>query len=172
MENSVNPMKDMRIEKVTLSIATGGVPENVENAFQLAKRLTGCKPLKTLASRKARTFRMRRGLPIGVKVTMRCEKGAKFLNRVVEALDRKINAGNFDGEGNFSFGIKEYLDIPKEKYDPKLGVIGMNINVTLGRPGFRIKRRKMKKSCVSPAHRIKKEEAIEFAKKNLNISVI
>ena len=172
MTDSVNPMKNMRIEKVTLSIATGGVPENVENAFQLAKRLTGCKPLKTLASRKARTFRMRRGLPIGVKVTMRCEKGAKFLNKVVEALDRKLTSKTFDGEGNFSFGLKEYLDIPGEKYDPKLGVIGMNINVTLGRPGFRIKRRKMKKSCVSPAHRIKKEEAIEFAKKELNISVI
>lgn len=165
-------MKSIRIEKVTLSIATGGVPEKVENAFKLAERLTGCKPVRTLASRKARTFRVRRGLPIGVKVTLRNSKGAEFLGKIVEAVDRKVSATSFDNEGNFSFGLKEYIDIPGQKYDPKLGVIGMNVNVSLERPGFRVKRRKMKKSCVSRAHRISKDDAISFAKKDLNLKVL
>ncbi len=167
-----NQMTAIRVSKVTLSISTGEPGESVEKAYTLAEKLTSQKPVRTLATRKARTFRIRRGLPIGVKVTMRKEKGTLFLKKVLPGIGNRISSYNFDNNGNFSFGIKEYLTIPGQKYDPKLGMIGMNINITLERPGYRIKRRKIKKAKISTLHRISKDESIEYAKNNLNISVI
>ncbi len=167
-----NPMKTINASKVTLSISTGEPGESVEKAYTLAERLTGQKPVRTLASRKARTFRIRRGLPIGVKVTMRNEKGVEFLKKILPGIGNRISSYNFDENGNFSFGIKEYLSIPGQKYDPKLGMIGMNINITLERPGYRIKRRKIRKTKIAKSHRITKEEAIEYAKNNLKIDVV
>ena len=71
----------------------------------------------------------------------------------------------------FSFGIPEYIEIPKVKYDPKIGIIGLNVSVTLERPGFRIKRRKLINRKVSRSHKINKEDAIEFAKNKLGVIV-
>ncbi|RLG15638.1 MAG: 50S ribosomal protein L5 [Candidatus Nanohalarchaeota archaeon] len=167
-----NQMTVIYTSKVTLSISTGEPGESVEKAYTLAERLTSQKPVRTLATRKARTFRIRRGLPIGVKVTMRKEKGIEFLKKILPGIGNHISPYNFDNNGNFSFGIKEYLSIPGQKYDPKLGMIGMNINITLERPGYRIKRRKIKKAKISKSHRITKEEAIEYAKTNLKIQVM
>lgn len=167
-----NPMTAINVCKVTLSIATGEPGESVEKAYTLAERLTGQKTVRTLATRKARTFRIRRGLPVGVKVTMRKNKGADFIKKVIPSIGNRISSSNFDNNGNFSFGIKEYLAIPGQKYDPKLGMIGMNINITLERPGYRIKRRKINKSKISRSHRISKEEAIHYAKDKLNLQVI
>ncbi|MFH1431774.1 MAG: 50S ribosomal protein L5 [archaeon] len=167
-----NPMSTIRVNKVTLSIATGESGESVEKAYTLAERLTGQKPVRTLATRKARTFRIRRGLPIGVKVTMRREKGIEFLKKIMKGIGNRLSSYNFDNNGNFSFGLKEYLSIPGQKYDPKLGMIGMNINISLERPGYRIKRRKIKKVKISKSHRITKDEAVDFTKEKLNIQVV
>ncbi len=167
-----NPMTIINTSKVTLSISTGEPGESVEKAYTLAERLTSQKPVRTLATRKSRTFRIRRGLPTGVKVTMRKEKGIEFLKKILPGIGNRISPYNFDNNGNFSFGIKEYLTIPGQKYDPKLGMIGMNINITLERPGYRIKRRKIKKAKISKSHRITKEEAIDYAKNNLKIQVM
>ncbi len=167
-----NPMTVINTSKVTLSISTGEPGESVEKAYTLAERLTGQKPVRTLATRKARTFRIRRGLPIGVKVTMRKEKGIEFLKKILPGIGNHISPYNFDNNGNFSFGIKEYLSIPGQNYYPKLCIIGININITLERPGYSIKIRKIKKAKTSKSHRITKEEAIEYAKNNLKIQVM
>lgn len=167
-----NLMRTIRVGKVTLNIATGESGESVEKAYTLAERITGQKPVRTLATRKARTFRIRRGLPIGVKVTLRRKKGAELLKKILPAIGNTINESNFDDNGNFSFGLKEYLSIPGLKYDSKLGMIGMNINITLERPGYRIKERKIKNGKMSKTHRISKIEAIDFAKNKLNINVV
>jgi large subunit ribosomal protein L5 len=166
-----NKMKGIKVGKVTLNIACGESGEKLERAFNLAQRLTGTTPVRTLATRRARTFRIRRGLPIGVKVTMRGQSGVDFLKKVLPAKENKISSKSFDNEGNFAFGISEYLDIPGQKYDPTIGMFGMNVIVSLERPGFRIKRRKLKKSRVGGAHRITKENAIEFITKELGMKV-
>lgn len=171
MENK-NPMREIKVAKVVLNIGVGGAPEKVEKAYILAERMCGHKPLRTIATRRARTFRVRRNLPIGVKVTMRKQKGIEFLKKVMPAVDNQVKRSSFDDEGNFGFGIKEYLDIPGEKYDPKLGIIGMNVSVSLERPGYRIKRRKIDKSKICKSHRISQDEAVEFVKDNLGVKVI
>ena len=68
-------------------------------------------------------------------------------------------------ENGFSFGINEYINIPEVKYDPKIGIIGLNVSVTLKRPGFRVKKRKLAPAKISSSHRITKENAIEFVEK-------
>ncbi|NOR84894.1 50S ribosomal protein L5 [archaeon] len=166
-----NPMRKIRISKVTLSIALKESGENVEKAYTLAERLTGLKPVRTLATRKARTFRLRRGLPIGVKVTLRNKKSMEFLKNVLVAKENKLTMNNFDNEGNFGFGVSEYLDVPGQKYDPKIGMLGFNVNVSLERPGFRIKRRKIQKRKLSINHRILKNDAIDFATKEVGIKI-
>lgn len=166
-----NSLRQIKIGKVTINIACGESGEKLEKAYQLAQRLSGVTPVRTLATRRARTFRVRKGLPIGVKATLRNSKAVEFLKKVVLAKDNKIPADSFDNEGNFAFGIKEYLDIPGQKYDPSIGMFGMNIIVTLERPGFRVKRRKLKRSRIGHAHRIAKNDAMEFVKNSFGIVV-
>lgn len=170
--NSLNAMKRLRLGKVVFNIGLKESGEAVEKAYAFLANLTQMKPIKTLAGKKARTFRVRRGLPIGVKVTARKAKAAELLKKVMPAVEGRIRESAFDNEGNFGFGIKEHLDIPGQKYDPKIGVIGLNVNASLERSGARIKLRKIKKSIVGKSHRISKAEAVDFVKKELGIKVV
>lgn len=171
-QNSSNVMRNLRLGKVVINIGLKESGEAVEKAYTFLANLTKAKPVKTLASKKARTYRVRRGLPIGVKVTMRRNDGVELLKKVLPAVEGKVRESAFDNEGNFSFGIKEHLDIPGQKYDPKIGVIGMNVNASLERCGSRVKVRKVRKSIVGKRHRISKAEAVAFAKNFLNIKVV
>ncbi|HDN01701.1 MAG TPA: 50S ribosomal protein L5, partial [Candidatus Bathyarchaeota archaeon] len=78
---------------------------------------------------------------------------------------------SFDKNGNFGFGIEEHIDIPGMKYDPEIGIYGMNVYVTLERPGYRVKRRRIKKHKIGPKHRITRDEAIIFAEEVLGFKV-
>lgn len=164
MEKKANPMRDIRIEKVTLNIGVKA-PTDVDRAYTLLEKITNVKPVKTLATRKARTFKIRKGLAIGAKVTLRHKKAEEMLLRLIKAKGNVLSSSSFDEHGNFGFGIAEYLDIPGVKYDPQLGVIGLDVFVNLERPGYRVRRRKYNKSKIGRAHIISKEEAIDFVKK-------
>ncbi len=170
--NTPNKMRALRLGKVVINIGLKESGEAVEKAYAFLSNLTQAKPVKTLAGKKARTFRVRRGLPLGVKVTLRREAAAELLRKVLPAVEGQVRQSAFDSEGNFSFGIKEHLDIPGQKYDPKIGVIGMNVNASLERSGARIKLRKIRKSIVGKSHRISKEEAIAFTRDVLGIRVV
>ena len=78
---------------------------------------------------------------------------------------------NFDLHGNVSFGIPEYIDIPGVKYDVDIGIIGLEVCITLERPGFRVKRRKQKNAKVGVKHTITQKEAIDFMQKKFKIKV-
>lgn len=171
-EKKENVMRKIVVDKVVLSIGVGKNMELLENAYVLAERLTGHKPVRTTATRKARTFKVQRGKPIGVKVTMRGKDKIEFLKRAMTGVDNKIKKSAFDNEGNFGFGIKEYLEVPGEKYDPKIGMLGFNVNVSLRRAGFRIKRRRIQKKIIPKHHRITKEDAIEFAQTELGVKIV
>ena len=80
-----------------------------------------------------------------------------------------LNKKCFDNQGNFGFGIHEYIDLPGVKYDPALGVKGFDVLVTLERPGFRIKRRKVQGKKVGKNHVIAKSEAIQFIQKKFGV---
>jgi len=95
----------------------------------------------------------------------------ELLKRLFEAKDNSLQESNLDNEGNISFGISEYIDIPGAKYDPDVGIMGLQVCVTLKRSGFRIKSRAVKKRIIPKRHRIQKEEAIDFMKNTFNLKV-
>lgn len=165
-----NTMRKIRIEKVTLNIGVGESGEKLERARKLLESLTGRKIMET-KTKKRSTFGVAKGRPIGAMVTLRGNEAVEFLRKILESKDKKLSERCFDRNGNFSIGIHEHIDIPGIKYDPKIGIFGMDICVTLERPGFRIKKRKISKK-VGASHRIRKEESLAFVKENFGIEVV
>ncbi len=164
-------MRDIVIDKVTINIGVGTPGERLEAAKTLLTRLTGRKVIETKARKRDPVFKLRKGLSIGTKITLRGKDALEFLNKALTAKRKTLYEKNFDRTGNFSFGVAEYIDFPGAKYDPKLGMFGFDVCVTLKRKGKRIELRKISKSKIGKLHLIKKDEAIEFTKSNLNAKI-
>ena len=167
----MNPMREIKIEKATLNIGVGEGGDKLAKAERVLGNLTDRKPVRTLAER-AREFGVRRGMPIGCKVTLRGEAAVEFLKRAFDAVEKRISKTAFDGEGNFAFGIREHIDIPGAVYDPEVGIFGMDVCVTLCRPGYRIKHRRRRRRRVPPGHRVTKEDAMSFVSQKFGVEVI
>jgi len=170
--NYKNPMQNPRIEKVTVNIGVGESGEKLIKAENLLKRLTGRKPVRTISRHKIPTWGLKKGDPIGCKVTLRGNDALEFLRRGFSAKDNQLKASSFDEFGNFSFGIHEYIDLPGIKYDPDIGIFGMDIAVTMERPGYRIKKRRLRKRKIPTRNLITKEESMEFIKEKFNVEFI
>lgn len=155
-------MREIRIEKVVLNVGCGGDKEKIERAKKLLKMLTGRKPFITLSKRRS-TFGIAKGKPVGVKVTLRGEAAERMLKLALTAVENKLKAQQFN-DGNFSFGVAEYIEMANVKYDHEIGMLGFDVTVSLERPGFRVKRRRVKRSKVGKRHKISSEEAMEWAK--------
>ena len=167
-----NPMQNVKIEKVTVNIGIGEGGDKLRKAEKVLEMLTHQKPTRTYAKMTNRDFGIRKGMPIGCKVTLRKEKAIEFLKSALWVRNFKLPEWSFDEEGNFSFGITDHTEFKDMKYDPDIGIFGMDICVTLEKPGYRIKRRKIEKTKVPHRHRVKREEAIEFVKKEFNVEVV
>ncbi len=159
-----NPMREILIEKVTVNMGIGQPGEGLDNAKELLGRLAGKEVVLTRAKRRNPTFKLREGMEIGVKTTLRGEMAREFLLKALQAKKNLLSARNFDKNGNFAFGIAEYIDFPGAKYDPKIGMLGFDVCVTLGRRGYSVAKRRLGKSRVGKGHMITKEEGIGFAK--------
>ena len=164
-----NMMRKVVVEKVTLNIGAGRSADMLEKGFKLLGIISGEKPVKTLAKLRLAAWGLRPGLPIGCKVTVRGKKAEELLKMLVGAKEDGMKKTQFDDEGTISFGIAEYIDIPGVKYEPEIGVIGLQVCVTLGRAGFRIKRRRKQTTKIPKKHRINKEESILFMKQKFEI---
>lgn len=164
-------MKNIRIEKITLNIGVGKDQARLDNALTLLKNIAGAKPVKTFTNKRIQEWGLRPGLPIGCKVTLRNNKAKQLIKKLLDANDMTLTESQFDDYGNLSFGIHEYIDIEGVKYDPKIGIMGLQICVTLERPGFRIRRRRLLKRKISGKHKISREEAIEFMKNEFKINM-
>ena len=171
MENKQNPMRAIRVEKVTLNIGTGKDQQLLEKAQKLMKSLTGIDSVRTITQKRIAAWGLRPGLPIGCKITLRNQKALQIIPRMLAAKDMKLSDNNFDDNGNISFGIKEYIDIKDAKYDPEIGSLGLQCSITLERPGFRIKKRKLLKRDIPLHHRISKPDATSFMKDNFGVKI-
>ena len=167
----MNQMKNIRIEKVTLNIGAGKDQARLEKGLVLLNAVTNATPIKTITSKRIQEWGLRPGLPIGCKLTLRKDRAIKMLPRLLVAIDNKLREKQFDNNGNIAFGIHEYMEIPGVKYDPKIGIMGFEVCVTLERPGYRIKRRRFMARRIPARHRISKQEAIDFITSNFNTKV-
>lgn len=167
-----NPMLKPRIGKVTVNICVGASGERLEKAAKVLEMLTGQKPVPRRAKKTIKEFGIHRGENIAVIVTLRGNRAIEFLKKAFEAVGNRIKASSFDEYGNFAFGIREHIQIPGVKYDPELGIFGMDVIVTMERPGFRVMRRRRCRSSVPRRHRLTKEEAIAYVIKEFGVTVV
>jgi large subunit ribosomal protein L5 len=116
-------------------------------------------------------FGITEGEPIACLTTLRGEDASAFLKRGLDAAGNSLKASSFDDNGNFAFGIKEHIEIPGTKYVPELGIFGMDIMGTLERPGFRIKRRRIRPTPIGKSHRISRDEATKFVSETFGIQI-
>lgn len=157
-------MRTISIEKVTLNIGVGESGERVERAKELLEMISGTKAVKTKSNKRIPTWNLRPGLEIGVKVTLRGKKAVETLKRLFKGVDDQIKKSNFDKLGNLSFGVPEYISVPDAEYDPKIGIIGFDVAVTMQRPGYKVKK-------IGKKHRITTEESINFFKKKFGVDI-
>ena len=167
-----NPMLKPRIEKVVVNMGVGKSGEPLEKASKVLKELTGQTPCKRKAKKTIRDFGIRRGEPIACMVTLRKHKAIEFLKKVLHVVDYKLPRSCFDRHGNFAFGIREHIEIPGVKYDPEIGIFGMDVCVSLSRPGWRVKYRQRAKSKIGAKHALTPEEAMVFVKDMLGVEIV
>jgi large subunit ribosomal protein L5 len=132
-----NPMQIPRLQKITVNMGLGGAvgnPKIIDSAVDEIRAITGQKPVVTRAKKAIATFKLREGVPIGVMVTLRRERMWEFLDRLVSiglprVRDFKgVSPRGFDGQGNYTLGLKEQIIFPEIDYD-KIDVIkGLNIS--------------------------------------------
>jgi len=164
-----HPMKRVYIEKVVVNIGVGTGGERLEKAANLLRELTGAEPSLRRAKRSIKDFGIRKGEPIGVAVTLRRDKAVEFLMRALQAVGNRIKRSSFDERGNVCFGIKEHIMLPGVKYDPAVGIWGMDVCVRLAKPGLRVQLRR--RSKVGKGQLVTREEAVEFFQKVLGVQV-
>ncbi len=166
-----NPMRKPRLASVTVNIGVGMSGEKLNKALTVLETITGQKPVATLAKKSVRDFSIKAGERIGAKVTLRGSKAEEFLKKALEVVEYKIPESHFDPYGNVSFGIKEHIEIPGAEYDPEIGIFGMDVCITIERPGYRIKKRRVFKRKIPISHRVKREEAILFMKEKFGVKI-
>ena len=164
-------MKRINVHKVVINIGVGRSGEPIDKAKNALLELTGQQPAVRGAKNTIRDFGIHKGEPIGVVVTLRREPAIEFLKRVIAAKRNVLKASSFDNYGNISVGIHEHIDIPGTKYNPDIGIFGMDVNIVLNRPGYRIAKKSRKSSKIGKTHRINREEAVEFFKREYGAEV-
>ena len=134
-----NPMEVPKINKIVLNM---GIGENVSDskkinsAVEALELISGQKPVKTIAKKAIAGFKLREGLPVGVKVTLRKKIMFEFIDRLIYiALPRVrdfrgLNNKSFDGKGNYAFGIKEHIIFPEIHYESVTDVWGMDVIIS------------------------------------------
>jgi len=166
-----NKMKNIKVAQVVVNIGAGEVGDEVEKSKKLVEKLTEDTAVRTESGDAVKTFGKREGLDLGVITTLRGEKARQFLERVMPAAQDRISEKAFDGNGNFSFGISEYIDVPGMDYDSDIGMRGFEVAVKLERPGYRVKKRDHKPGQIGSEHSISDDEASEFVEEELGMEV-
>jgi len=152
------PMRNIYIEKLIVNICVGESGDKLTKAGRVLKELTDQEPVFSVARLTVRTFGIRRNEKIAVHVTVRGPKAEEILNKGLQVHEYELKDCNFSTMGNFGFGIQEHIDLGL-KYDPSVGIYGMDFYIVLGRPGFRVSRKKRGCARVGVTHRITKDIA-------------
>jgi large subunit ribosomal protein L11e len=148
-------------------ISVGESGDRLTRASKVLEQLTGQTPVTSKARYTVRTFGIRRNEKIAAHVTIRGPKAEEILERGLKVKEYELRRQNFSETGNFGFGIQEHIDLGA-RYDPSIGIFGMDFYVVMGRPGARVARRKQKKARIGSQHRIKKEDTMAWFKQRFD----
>ena len=161
-----------KIEKVTVNIGVGEAGERLKKAETVLQSITGHKPIETLSNTTNKDWAIRKQMPIGCKVTLRGKDAHEFLRDALNTRENKMADYSFDEQGNLSFGIPYHTLVKSQKYDPNIGIFGMDISITMERPGYRVKKRRIARRKIPHRHKVVKEETIKFFSETFNVEVI
>ena len=167
-----NPMREVLLDKVVINISVGEGGEKLRKAEKVIEILTKRKPVHMKAKKTIRDFGIRKGLPIALKVTLRGKEAEDFLRRALWVKGFKVPNYSFDSQGNLNFGISDYTEFEGVKYDPDIGIFGMDVNVVFKRRGYRVERRRIKMAKLPAKHRVSREEAMNFMREKFNLEIL
>lgn len=165
-------MREIRLYKAVINIGVGDAGERLLKAEKVLKMVTGKKPVRTTAKTTNRDLGIRRGMQIGCKVTLRGKEAEEFVKKAFWIRENRIATYSFDPEGNFSFGIQDYTDFPGMKYDPEIGIFGMDVCAAIGRRGRRISDRRIMRRKVPTHQKVTKKEGMDYVKKTYSVEVV
>lgn len=167
-----NTMRTPVIDKVIVHMGVGESGQHLVNAEEILRTITGQAVVKCFAKRTLPAFAIKKKEPIGCKVTLRGQKAQEFLEIALGIVEKSIVKSQFDSLGNVSFGIEEHTDFPGMRYDPNIGVFGMDVTVVIKRPGERICKRRIATRKIPTNHRVTVEDAIVFLNESYGVEVI
>jgi large subunit ribosomal protein L5 len=162
-----NPMRTIRIEKIILSCGATG--KELDKAKKLLEFMSKMKAQVMKSSKRIPDFNVSPGMEVGVRVTMRGQDGIELLRRLLGALDNVLKKKQVAID-HFSFGIKEYIDIPGMEYQRDIGIRGLNITVVFNRPGIRVQRKKVKVGHLPKKQHVSQAEIIKYMEGNFKTS--
>ncbi len=158
-QEPANPMRRIQIDKIVVNIGVGQAGEQLIKGEKVLEMVTGRKAARTRSKTQNKELGIRVGMPIGAKVTLRGRPAEEFLKTALYIRNNKIAWYSFDPEGNFSFGVQDYTSFPNQKYSPEIGIFGMDVCVSLKRPGGRVAKRRHARGHIPRAHRISAKQA-------------
>jgi len=167
-----NPMREPRVEKIVVNIGVGEAGDKLIKAEKVLEMVTKQKPVRTISKTTNKDLGIRWGMPLGVKVTIRKKAAEAFLKTAFWVKENRMTSYSFDPEGNFSFGISDYTDFPGQRYNPEIGIFGMDVCVVLTRPGHRISRRARASRRIPHRHRLSRAEVIDYLKRKYGLEVV
>jgi len=169
VQEKENTMREIKIEKVVLSIGAQG--EDLEKSIKLLKLLSGGKePMRTKSTKRIPSLGVRPNLELGCVVTIR-KNPEEILKKMLSAIDNTLNKKQVS-ENNFSFGIKEYIEIPGIEYQRDIGIMGLDVTVVFKRSGRRVKLKKIKKGRIPKRQKITPEEIMKIMENKFETNFI
>ncbi|MDH7507640.1 MAG: 50S ribosomal protein L5 [Candidatus Thermoplasmatota archaeon] len=161
-----------RIEKVTINIGVGEAGERLKKAETVLQNITKHKPVQTLSKTTNKDWGIRKNMPIGCKVTLRGKEAEDFLVEALSTRHNKMSDYSFDEQGNLAFGVPDHTIFKGQKYDPNIGIFGMDICITMKKPGYRVKYRRVAAGKIPKRHRVTREETMKFFSEKFNVEVV
>jgi large subunit ribosomal protein L5 len=163
-----NKMREVKIEKLVLNV--GGIDDKLEKNAKLIEILTGRKAAKMKTNKRIPSLNVRPKLNVGAVITIRRDF-EPLLKKLLVAVDNRIRKKQVS-ENTFSFGIKEYIEIPGLEYQRDIGITGFDVTITFKRAGKRIQIRRIKKKSLPKRQRVSPEEIIKYMEEKFQVRFI
>jgi len=168
-DTEFHEMRTPSIEKVVVHMSVGEGGRELQNAQSILEEIAGQESVQTLAKRTVQEFNIREGDPIGAKTTLRGDDAHEFLETALPLTELSIS--QFDDTGNFSFGVAEHTEFPSQEYDPQIGIYGLDVTVTLVRPGYRVSQRDKASRSIPSGHQMTTDDAASYVESTFDVEV-